>query len=255
MKILIFLGCLLAISPTLACINDRDTLAQEVAAQKNSGAGLPSAARAITGHFARNPPLYYSMRLKRVAGELARDPKRLELYDDAGAAADRLGRSSEALSWMQKKKRQLDSLKLDPKTKREHEYRYLANAGTFHAHLWLRSGANRSDMAHLKTGRDMIARAVKIKPDAHFGRERYQLKLMEWALNPPVPKPKPKIWYADDFFELEQTQSGRRTCDRSPEGLAVSRRDKRIDRLDCIGRCVGESGRLSCFDAGFGRAG
>ncbi len=200
MKILVFLACLLAVSPALACINDRDTLAQEVAAQKNDGNGLPSAARAITGHFDRNPPLYYRMRLNRVAGELASNPKRLDLYDDAGAACDRLGRSDEALGWMEKKKQYLDTLKLDPKTKREHLYRYVANAGTFHAHLWLRRGANRGDMTHLKKGRDMIARAVQIKPDAHFGRERYQLQLMEWALNPPPPKPNEN--FARDFLGL-----------------------------------------------------
>jgi hypothetical protein len=187
MKIYLLAGVLCA-SPMSACINDRDTLAAEIRAQKGDGNGLPPVVRAITGHFERNPALYYAMRLKRVKSELQRNPKRLDLYDDAGAASDRLGRSDEALLWMEKKKRQLATSVLDLKTRREHEYRYLANAGTFHAHLWLRQGANRRDMARLKTGRDMIARAVKLKPKAHFGREKYQLLLMEWVLNPPALK-------------------------------------------------------------------
>ncbi len=196
------LACCLGATPALACINDRDTLAAEVAAQKGGGDGLPPVVRAITGHFDRNPPLYYSMRLKRVAAQLQQDPKRLELYDDAGAACDRLGRSQEAIGWMGKKKRQLETLALDPQTRREHLYRYLANAGTFHGHLWLRQGANRSNTTELKTGHDMIARAVQIKPKAHFGRERYQLELMNWILNPPLPQP--KEYHAVDFLGLSK---------------------------------------------------
>ena len=198
LRILALVGVLAV--PCAACINDRDTLAQEVAAQKDGTNGLPSVARAITGHFDRNPPLYYSMRLERVAQELKKTPARLDLYDDAGAAADRLGRSREALEWMARKKQQLETQKLDAQTRREHEYRYLANAGTFHAHLWLREGANRQNTAQLQTGRNMIAQAVKLKPDAHFGRERYQLLLMEWILNPPAPPQNGDM--ARDFLNL-----------------------------------------------------
>ena len=187
-KIWLLATILGAFAPVLACINDRDTLAQEAEAIKSNASGLPHVVRVISGRFERNPPLYYSMRLKRVAKELKRNPAQLALYDDAGAACDRLNRSAEALVWMEKKRRQIEISKLDAKTKREHLYRYFANAGTFHAHLWLRKGANRSDMGELQIGRDMIARAVQIKPNAHFGREKYQLKLMEWILNPPAVK-------------------------------------------------------------------
>jgi hypothetical protein len=185
MKRLIMAALFMAATPSFACINDRDTLAQEVAAQNANSSGLPNVARIITGRFERNPPLYYEMRLKRVANELKIDPTRLDLYDDAGAASDRLHRSKEAIEWMEQKRRQLEISKIDPKLKREHLYHYFANAGTFHAHLWLRSGANRQDMREMKIGRDMIKKAIEIKPDAHFGREKYQLLLMEWVLNPP----------------------------------------------------------------------
>ncbi len=33
--------------------------------------------------------------------------------------------------------------------------------------------------------RDLIARAVALKPNAHFGREKYQLKAMDWIIRPP----------------------------------------------------------------------
>ena len=31
----------------------------------------------------------------------------------------------------------------------------------------------------------MVKRAIEIKPNAHFGREKYQLKAMEWIIHPP----------------------------------------------------------------------
>jgi hypothetical protein len=34
----------------------------------------------------------------------------------------------------------------------------------------------------VKTARDFIARAIALNPDAHFGREPYQLKIMNWIL-------------------------------------------------------------------------
>jgi hypothetical protein len=194
-------------SPGIACINDRDTLAQEAAAQKSDSSGLPNVARVITGRFERNPPLYYEMRLKRVAQEIKINPTKLGLYDDAGAASDRLHHSREAIEWMERKRKQLESSKIDPKLKREHLYRYFANAGTFHAHLWLRSGANRKDMREMKIGRDMIKRAIEIKPNAHFGRERYQLLLMEWVLNPP-PTNNREDTLPNDFLNLVSLDGG-----------------------------------------------
>lgn len=70
-----------------------------------------------------------------------------------------------------------------------HRYRYLANLGTFHAHRWFKNGANRDDMADMQLGRDLIAQAIKENPDAHFGREKYQLMAMEWVieLDPSAP--------------------------------------------------------------------
>jgi len=38
----------------------------------------------------------------------------------------------------------------------------------------------------MKTARDHIARALAIKPDAHFGREAYQLRAMDWIIDPPA---------------------------------------------------------------------
>ena len=166
-----------------ACLNDidSDTLA-------NQAKGLPDVVQVITGRFARNPPIFYEMRIARVQKELRLNPSRLPLYDDIGVALDRVGRDDEAIAWMKQKKAQLDKLSGSNPTSKQvvHEqlYRYHANLGTFIAHRWLRAGAERTRLAEVKTARSLIAQAIHLKPDAHFGREKYQLMAMEWILAP-----------------------------------------------------------------------
>lgn len=150
------------------CLWDHDTLRFEAM-------GMPGTIEAITGRFDRFPALYYEMRLERVAGEVGSTPARLELYDDAGVACDRLGRHDEAIGWMARKREQLDRAP-DP----VHEYRYLANLGTFHVHRWIANGASREDLGDLDAAVDLIRGAISMNPDAHFGRERYQLLTLEW---------------------------------------------------------------------------
>lgn len=157
---------------TLACIWDSDTLGMEMKK-------FPGLTQVITGRFERNPPLYYQIRLERVTKELQTSSDRLELYDDAGAACDRLGRSDEAIAWMAKKRAILDRA-----PNKEHLYRYHANLGTFLAHKWFRD-KDRKDPTLLVQGRDHIAKAIEINPDAHFGREMIQLAVMDWALSKP----------------------------------------------------------------------
>jgi tetratricopeptide (TPR) repeat protein len=161
-----------------ACLWDSDTLASEAK-------GIPDVIQVITGRFERNPPLYFEMRLQRVAAELQQHPKKLELYDDAGVACDRLGRSGEAIVWMEQKRQQLEKSQLQKAALRDPWYRYYANIGTFRAHKWLHDGADRKRISEMEQARDAIAKAIEINPDAHFGREKYQLKAMEWIISPP----------------------------------------------------------------------
>jgi hypothetical protein len=154
-----------------ACLWDRDTPADEAK-------GMLEVVAAITGRFERNPPLYYEMRLARVADELQSDPADL-------AACDRLGRGDEAIAWMERKHAQLENHDpANPET-REHLYRYHANLGTFLVHRWARQGADRSRIDEVKAARDHIAKAIAINPHAHFGREKYQLQALDWIIDPP----------------------------------------------------------------------
>ncbi len=187
-------------SAAMACLNDRDTLAQEAR-------GLPDALQVVTGRFERNPPLFFEMRLKRVAAQLKQDPSQLALYDDAAVASDRLGRSGEAIHWIELKRKQLAPFNAKDKTLREHWYRYYANNGSFWAHRWIRNGADRSKISELKTAARMIKRAIEIKPNAHFGREKYQLKAMQWIVAPPSVKPSAvqQKQMLPDFLQLHES--------------------------------------------------
>lgn len=161
-----------------ACLWDRDTPAEEAI-------GMPEVVAALTGWFERNPPLYYEMRLARVTLHLQSQPDDLAAYDDAGVACDRLGLGDEAISWMDRKRVELEKLDVSRPEVREHRYRYHANLGTFLVHRWASQGADRARIAEVEAACDEIARALEINPDAHFGREKYQLQAMKWIVNPP----------------------------------------------------------------------
>ncbi|MEM0983392.1 MAG: hypothetical protein AAGI17_05540 [Planctomycetota bacterium] len=184
------------VTAALACYWDRDTLRAEAT-------GLESVIETITGRFDRFPPLYYEMRLDRISA-IADEDLALSDYDDAGVAADRLGRSDEAIAWMDRKRSALDEL---AEADVEHEYRYLANLGTFYVHRWIGGGADRDDLADLERSRDLIAAAIELNPDAHFGRERYQLLAIDWLIELPEPDASvPTIF--DSAETLSESDSG-----------------------------------------------
>lgn len=165
-----------------ACLWDSDTLAAEAK-------GLPEALRIITGRFERNPPLYFQMRRDRVSKQIQKTPTKLDLYDDAAVASDRLGDFDQAIEWMRRKRAVLT--KLDPKGARNQDwYRTEANEGTFWFHRWLKSGAPKDRIAEGRKGLAHIERAVRINPDAHFGREWVQIAAMRWVIDLRDPKPK-----------------------------------------------------------------
>lgn len=150
---------------------------------------MPETIDAIVGRFDRFPDRYYEMRLERVTKQLESAPDNLEAYDDAGVACDRLGRGDEAIAWMERKKAALDRIKGESTQAQEHRYRYLANVGTFWVHRWLRNGADRARLDEVRVSRGFIADAIKLNPDAHFGREKYQLKILDWIIDPPEISP------------------------------------------------------------------
>lgn len=158
-------------APLVACLWDRDTFAMEAA-------GRLEVVETAVGWFDRFPAEYYQMRLDRVTPEVAAHPERLDLYDDAGVACDRLGRHAEAVVWMEKKAAAMQAL--PPGQSQDHRYRMLANLGVFHTHLWLKGADREKNPGLLDQAIQDVQSALEINPNAHFGRERAHLALLEW---------------------------------------------------------------------------
>jgi hypothetical protein len=197
-----------------ACLWDRDTPVDEAR-------GLPEVVAVLTGRFERNPPLYYQMRLERTTAHLQSHPEDLSAYDDAGVACDRLGRGDEAISWMEKKRAQLEQLDASDSEVQEQLYRYHANLGTFLVHRWVRQGADRTKIDEVKLAREEIAKALEVNRNAHFGREKYQLRVLKWIVDPPSTAGQP---YLPNLFGWEPHPLGDMTdpklADQTVRGLA-----------------------------------
>ncbi len=184
-SLLLTTACLTLLVPSLgrACINDTDTvefelknmsLLEEINKAKSSHEkGLligELVIRAAAGRFDRYPKKYYEMRTGRhKKGTILP----AEMADDIAVAYDRLGDSKSAIEVILASK----VLRLGNK---EEMYRFRANYGTFLAHDWLKRGAKKSEVKQLDEAARQIELGLKIRPDAHFGRERIQLQVLCW---------------------------------------------------------------------------
>ena len=171
MKFLPACTFLLIATPLCACYWDRDTIAMEAQ-------GRLEVVETMLGWFDRFPPEYYQMRLDRVTREISTTPERLDLYDDAAVSCDRLGRHDEAVAWMEKKNARMQTL--PPAQTTDHRYRMHANLGVFRTHQWIKSAERNTHSEKLKLAIEEVKTALEINPNAHFGRERAHLALLEW---------------------------------------------------------------------------
>ncbi len=156
-----------------ACAWDDDTLAAEVN-------GLPTVADAIVGRIEVNPPLYYERRIQLSTARIAKNSSDFEAYDNLAVAYDKLGKFSEAMSILARKRAAMEGQNLKPKPgdSRDPWYRYHANLGTVLAHEWVRRQP-KADQKHLKEAIRQLERSIEINPDAHFGREIVQVKILQ----------------------------------------------------------------------------
>jgi len=135
----------------LACLWDSDTLQME-------RLRFPGVLEIITGKFVRHSPAYYEWRIGDRKKKLETKPNDPALIDDLAVAYAKLGRPAEGIPLLE------EVLKQHPD-----RYETLSNLGT------LLFFANRLD-----DSKAYIRRALEINPDAHFGREKYQLLLTEY---------------------------------------------------------------------------
>lgn len=145
---------ILAAMPTIAwaCLWDFDTLRQE-------RARFPSTLELITGKFLRHSKEFYEWRIQDRLKKLQADSKNVALYDDLAVAYDKTGQHEKAIETILKKEQIKPGL-----------YETYSNLGTFYVLA-----------GNFEKGLPFIDKALEINPDAHFGRERYQKWLIEYA--------------------------------------------------------------------------
>jgi len=178
MRPLLLAALLVCLSATSkACLNDRDS---DALATQN--ARFPDALRVLSGRFERNPPRFYILRIARVTRQLLIRPRDFALYADLAVAFDKSGDDESALRAMAHKRALLPPFDAKANVNKEAWYRYYANDGTFRVHRFLKQGAKPSALPDLRFARGEIARALQIKPTAHWGREKYRLAVMDWMI-------------------------------------------------------------------------
>lgn len=167
--ILIFL---LITSLAAACYWDYDTLSEEAKGKLN-------VVDAIVGRVRRFPPIYYEKRIE-IAIPKAKQGD-FDAYDSIAVAYSRLGKQDEAIKWIQTKR---TAMKANPSAvTKDIEYRTESNEGTFWLVKWLSVAEGQGKREWLFKSQSQITRALKIDPNAHFGREQVQLDYIEWLLS------------------------------------------------------------------------
>ena len=152
----------------LGCLWDRDTVAMELK-------GMPEIQNVIAGRFERNPDLFYEMRIERITQ--AGSAMKIEEYFDVAVAFDRLGKHDEAIGWIDEFDEIVSKVKMGDAELKDLSYKRNANLGTFFVHRGLKKGDD--GMGDLKKGLSLLERSVEINPQAHFGREKVQIALVQ----------------------------------------------------------------------------
>lgn len=162
-RMLVCLLILLIPRPTAGCLWDFDTLLAE---RKK----FPTVLELATGKFIRHSPEFYQWRIRDRQAKLKADPTNRAYYDDLAVAYDKVGQQDKAIEVILAKDQVEPGL-----------YETEANLGTFLIH----AGKYEEGLQH-------INQAIEINPDAHFGREKYQVLLVEY-LAPRLKDGKPSL--------------------------------------------------------------
>lgn len=134
-----------------ACLWDRDTMTTE-------RTRFPEVAQIVGGVFPRHSVAYHEWRRAQCEKAIASGDRTPGVYDDLAVSQHKLGDHKAAIETMMAKEAALPGL-----------YETYSNLGTFYIYLGDLDEAERH-----------IRRALEINADAHFGREKYQLWLVEW---------------------------------------------------------------------------
>ena len=147
------LALTLAATPRIAdaCLWDYDTLKEE-------SLGQADAAAVIGGDLHKHSKAFYEAKVEYTRALVAKGNATKDRYDDLAVALAKLGKHDDAIAILADKEQKFPG-----------EYTTEANLGTFLA----MKGDTKGALDHLK-------KAIAINPDAHFGREKFQIQLLEY---------------------------------------------------------------------------
>lgn len=173
--------------PAASAARPRTPEEREQLALQREARAVPDTVRAIIGRVERNPPLYYEMRLKQIQREVETTPGKLQLYEDAAEACDKLGRDEDAIRWLERKREILD--RVDPLGTRvvSQRFRYYANSGFYWTHRWIREGADRGRPEMLRAALSCLDRAIRYNRQGDVTREEALRMVIDWMLDPNDP--------------------------------------------------------------------
>jgi len=149
----VLIAVLLLVSTATACIWDNDTLRDE---QR----GLPGVFEVLVGQYERRSDFFYHDRIDKMKALLARDANNESAYDNLAVALFRVGQHDQAIATLAEKEKRFPD-----------RYTTASNLATFH----MLSGDSASAIP-------LLEKALKVNPDAHFGREKYQLMLAKYLV-------------------------------------------------------------------------
>ncbi len=134
-----------------ACLWDYDTLKEE-------SLGQPDVAAVIGGDLHKHSTAFYEAKVEYTRVLVAKGDAKQERYDDLAVALAKIGKLDDAIAILASKEQRFPGA-----------YTTEANLGT----LLAMKGDTKGALDHLK-------KAIAINPDAHFGREKFQIQLLEY---------------------------------------------------------------------------
>ena len=148
--------------------------------------------------YPKHGPAHYRERNRLTREKLAKlpadDPATFPLTDDLAAGLTRLGQLDEAVELLRAKLARQEAKGLTG-----HDlYTTYANLGAilFHARLGEAAAGNAAARKEAEEGIGLIKRAVEVYPEAHFGREAWQVQYAEFVL---AAMEKPEVLKQYDF--------------------------------------------------------
>ena len=148
------LGFLVCLNISFACINDMSSIRFEQ--QK-----FPEEEDLISGKFHIHSKDFYQWRIKDRLKKLEIDSNNPALLDDLAVSYEKTGQTQLAIDTLQ-----------SVLHKYPNRYETLANLGTFYIHH-----------QEYQKGLALLKKAIKINPAAHYGREIYQIKVVEYIIS------------------------------------------------------------------------